>query len=701
MKHRRTGAAGASMGLCLAVALAGGGGCSLPRAHTEPATVSPAKVVLPSPDAQAAQWTLSKWSYRDLLLGMIDLPALARPPIPGVTCKQFSSYDRKSKIDAAGNKIEWNANADFGNYLRKEGTAHVMAEMDGPGCIVRIWSANPMGVLKIYLDGNPTPVLAADFLALTTGQVKPFAEPIVGRRSQGANLYLPIPYRKHCKVVVDQAKKPERMYYLVDYRTYGPDAEVPTFSMALLERHMPAYKKVCTVLSDPVAGPADLPTPMSKTFALAPGAKESLSGRAGPGAIRALKVKAKAADLERALREVALSIRFDAAAAPQVWAPLGDFFGTAPGVNPYKGLPLGMTPDGWMYCYWFMPYRRSAAVTLHNEGKQTASLEVQLATAPLETAGDLLTFHAGWRRSNPNVTFDWPFLECTGRGRFVGVAMFVFNPQRGWWGEGDEKVWVDGEGFPSWFGTGSEDYFGYAWCCNRPFFHAYHNQPRCDGPGNQNHSSVNRFHVIDNIPFQKSFHMTIENYGKDKDYACTTYWYAVPGATDFFKPLPVAQRGVAAKVKSKPPKRIMGAIEGERLKIVARKTTGQCHPQDMEGFGRHWSGNQHLWFIPHGAGEWVELELPVAKAGTCKLVIYGTKAGDYGIVQYAINGKKIGKPIDAYHDGVVPTGRVELGTVELTKGKACLKMEVTGKSAKSTGFMAGLDCVVLEPCSPK
>jgi hypothetical protein len=632
-----------------------------------------------------------------MLRGMIDLARLAQPPTPGVTCKQFSSYDRKSRIDEKGNQIDWRANSDHGNYLRTEGNTYVMADMKGPGCIVRIWSANPMGVLKIYLDGASEPALAKDFLALTTGKVRPFAEPIVGRRSRGANLYLPIPYQKQCKVVVENIKEPKRMYYLIDYWTYRPEVEVPTWSMDLLNAHMDTYKAVCSVLSHPTDGPADLPKIAHRRFTLASGSKVQVRGQPGPAAIRVLKVRASSRDLTRALREVALAIRFNGADKAQVWAPLGDFFGTAPGVNPYRGLPMGMTKDGWMYCYWFMPYRSSAVVEFHNEGQQEVTLEVQFASSHVVNAVDLLTFHAGWRRSNPNTTFDWPLLECTGRGRYVGVAMSIFNPVRSWWGEGDEKVWVDGEAFPSWYGTGSEDYFGYAWCCNEPFFHAYHNQPRCDGPGNQNHSSVNRFHIIDSIPFQKTFKMTIENYGRDKDYSCTTYWYAASGSKDFFGPAPVGKRGVAAKVVAKAPMRIRGAVEGEALKIVAKQTTGLCDLQEMEQFGRHWSGNRHMWFRPAAAGEWVAFELPVARAGRYKVVVYGTKAGDYGIVQYWLDGAKVGKPIDAFNDGVVPTKRVELGVVELKQGKARLKMEVTGKNAKSTGFMAGLDCVVLEP----
>jgi len=659
--------------------------------------VSPPTSIVHAPVASQP----SPYSYEGMLMAMIDLKLLAQPPEPGVTCKQFSSYDRASRIDETTSRLlNWDANADHGKFLRQEGTSYVMADMAGPGNIVRIWSANPSGILKIYLDGNPKPVLEADFLKLTTGKIEPFAEPIVGRRSEGANIYLPIPYQKHCKVVVDQIRESRSLYYHVDYWTYKPETKVPTWSLDLLKQNMETYKKVCAVLANPVDGPADLPKAATKTLKLAPGQSADMAGQPGPAAIRAIRIKPTADPLDRALRDVVLTVTFDDASKPQVWAPLGDFFGTAPGLNPYPGLPLGMTKEGWLYCYWYMPYRQNATLRLINEGNLNVNLEVQMASELLPAYSGPLTFHAGWRRSNPNTVFDWPFLECKGAGRFVGVAMFVFNPKKAWWGEGDEKVWVDNEAFPSWFGTGSEDYFGYAWCCNRAFTHGYHNQPRCDGPGNQNHSSVNRFHIIDNIPFNQSFKMTIENYDKDKDYSCTTYWYATTGTTDFFSPVPVEQRGIAEKIAPAKPVVIKNAIEGEKLKIVAKDTTGPCDAQDLTSFGSLWSNNSHLWFRPGKAGEWVELELPIAQDGSFKLVVYGTRAGDYGIVQYWLNGKKVGSPIDGYDPEVVPTKRIELGQVDVKKGKARLKMEVIGKNTRSTGFMAGLDCVVLEPATP-
>ena len=115
---------------------------------------------------------------------------------------------------------------------------HVLADMDGPGCVVRIWSANPAdaGKIHIYLDEAKDPVIEAPLADLLGGKWKtkigeqettPFPDPIACERSRGFNLYFPIAYAKHCKITID---KPD-IYYHVDYRSYPKGTEVETFSL--------------------------------------------------------------------------------------------------------------------------------------------------------------------------------------------------------------------------------------------------------------------------------------------------------------------------------------------------------------------------------------------------------------------------------------------------------------------------------------
>lgn len=151
-----------------------------------------------------------------LLDDLTNLAGMAEFPNPAYTCKQFSSYDPKSKSP----KEEWFANDDCGHYLRieqREGRQeHVMMDASGPGAIVRIWSANPAGTLRIYLDGAAQPVIEAAMTDLLGGKHPSLPRPIAGEYSKGWNLYFPIPYAKSCKVTSDKGG----FYYHINYRTY-------------------------------------------------------------------------------------------------------------------------------------------------------------------------------------------------------------------------------------------------------------------------------------------------------------------------------------------------------------------------------------------------------------------------------------------------------------------------------------------------
>ena len=220
--------------------------------------------------------------------------------------------------------------------------------------------------------------------------------------------------------------------------------------------------------------------------------------------------------------------------------------------------------------------------------------------------------------------------------------LHVWNPKGGWWGEGDEKFFVDGEKFPSTFGTGTEDYFGYAWGIAELFQNAYHNQTISQG--NKGHISVNRWQITDNIPFQTSFEGAIEKYFPNDWptlYAATAWWYQAAGTPDAYAPVPVAERtGYYVKPQTF---KVKGAIEGETMKILS-KSAGNARRQDLQSHGNNWSDEAHLWWTDARPGDSLELAVPVAETGSYTLTTQLTKAIDYGIVQLYFDGKQLGTP---------------------------------------------------------
>jgi Protein of unknown function (DUF2961) len=601
--------------------------------------------------------------------------------------------------------------------IRMDPQGHVLAEMDGPGCIVRIWSADPedAGNIRIYLDHAKTTVINAPLKDLLGGKWQigrngekwtPFPDPIACERSRGYNLYFPIAYARHCKVCTDKSD----FYYHLDYRAYPSSTELETFSLDRLSGEKEEVASAVQRLKGEFLHEGPLGAAEMVRVTALPSKGVTLFNLHGstPLVNVALTLR-RATNPTAALRSLVLIGTFDNAPIPQIWCPVGDFFGSSPGVNSYRSLPYRVEQEGekqtvTLRCDWSMPFEKSATLKVHNFGNEAVNLEAFAQSMGAWTDRSM-HFHAKWRTETLNTRpfRDWNFCELNGQGVFVGDMLSVMNPVSAWWGEGDEKIYVDGESFPSWFGTGTEDYFGYAWSWPKTFQHPYHNQTRCDGPGTFGHTSVNRFHILDNIPFTKSFRFDMEFWHWTPNVrvplATTCYWYARPGATDNFQPVDAK---ILQEIPSPPPPfKVAGALEAESLKIGAKSSDFPIGPQDMLEFSDgQWSDNRHLWGRPPKQGEWADLELPVAAAGKYHVIVYLTKARDYGMVQFSVNGTPLGKPIDGFHaDTVVSTGAIDLGVIELPTGNATLRVEVVGTNAKSDGlrYMWGLDCVVLKP----
>ena len=634
---------------------------------------------------------------QSLLGDMTNLDQLAEFPQPAYTSKQFSSYDRASKSPSQ----DWFANRDCGMYLRVEETngrkEWVMMDADGPGAIVRIWSANPEGVLRIYLDNAAQPVLQAPLQDVLGGKLPAFPPPLACETSRGWNLYFPIPYAKHCKVTCDAGN----FYYHVNYRTYPAGTEVETFRLADWEADAAraSVAAIASMLENPgqeEAPPAGTERKEIKTT-VAPGKTAVLADLRGQRAIRLVRLDWKPGDdpEEPDLRSMVLEMDFDGQTTVQ--APLGDFFGASPGLHPFATLPLTVKADGTMECRWVMPFREKAQVRVRNLGGREVSLTGLIVSSARPWTERSLHFHAGWRIQHDLPTepkIDWNYLQAKGRGVFVGVAFAIDNPVKEWWGEGDEKIYVDGETFPSHFGTGTEDYYGYAWCCPERFTQAYHSQPRCDGPGNFGRTSVNRFHILDRIPFEKDFRFDMEiwHWAKCKVNASVlAMWYGKPGATSAFPPITADDVRLRPKPVRNVP-RVAGALEGESLRIVAK--TGIAEPQDWAGT----SGEQQLWWHKgHQPGDKLVLAFPAPADGRFHVRARFLRAPDYGMARLSVNDQPVGEPVDFYEPKVKVCQEADLGVFDLRKGDNLLAIEITGANPKARkDYMIGLDYLRLE-----
>lgn len=222
----------------------------------------------------------------------------------------------------------------------------------------------------------------------------------------------------------------------------------------------------------------------------------------------------------RMLRGLKIECFWDGAARPAVAAPLGDFFGTGLGrLAPFQSA-LFANPEGRSFnCYVPMPFRTGARVVLTNEsGKDLDMLFYDVDyTLGDEHAPDALYLHAHWRRENPTTPQrDYEILpKATGRGRFLGANIGVMADKTryfsSWWGEGEVKVYLDGDTeLPTLCGTGTEDYIGTAWGQGR-YHHLYQG---CHVADDQRfHYCFYRYHVLDPIYFRRDVRVTIQQIG--------------------------------------------------------------------------------------------------------------------------------------------------------------------------------------------
>jgi hypothetical protein len=297
----------------------------------------------------------------------------------------------------------------------------------------------------------------------------------------------------------------------------------------------------------------------------------TLFDESGPGLITHLWFTLWSPD-QLHLKKLILRMYWDGEPNPSVETPLGDFFGLGLGdYFLYQSIPLAVGPDRALNSFFVMPFQKHARITITNMGgKKVEAFYFNIDYRALKKAlpSDTLYFHAQYRQATPTRgrTNQWEsngdpaannqinllgednyvWLDVTGRGHFVGVTMSVLQNQDGWWGEGDDMFFIDGETKPSITGTGSEDYFLGAFDFGEhPFSYGLFGAPVKGEERAGSRTSVYRFHLDSPIPFTRSLRATIEHGHanvRSDNFFSVAYWYQAEPHAAFPALPPVDER---------------------------------------------------------------------------------------------------------------------------------------------------------------
>jgi len=659
-----------------------------------------------------------------LLDEIADRCSMTEFPDPYYNLEQFSSYDRRS---VGPDEDGWFANADYTQFIREEENdgrrEFVLFDHEGPGVIVRWWmtfsgAGSHDGTVRIYLDGNEQPVIEDNILKVLSGQLLA-GEPLSASVSpesdynrRGHNLYLPIPYSEYCKItyecdsirITENRRKPS-VYYNICYRDYDDDVKVESLNMEILGQYESKINKVNQQLlsnqdidSEPVLLSGDI----------LPGSSINYSSGKGNQAITRIKINIEAEDLSQALRSTVIGIVFDG--LNTVWVPAGDFFGTGFKLYTSDTWYTSVNSEGTMHSDWIMPFRDSVNFRIHNFGEQTVNVSTQILFEPYKWHRNSMYFGSSWHEyhniksagaENSGGTgkhFDINYIDIKGKGLYAGDAITVYNTANAWWGEGDEKIFVDDEPFPSCIGTGTEDYYGYAWCRPEKFTHPFIAQPTGEGNFNPGMTVNMRFRILDAIPFEEKISSNIELWHWAPavvNYALTSYYYIFPDAEINVYPDEAAVSRLVPKKKSDIIKPVMddnGTIEGEYLEIMSIEN-GSAETQYITGWD--WSNKGQLWWRNGQPGDKLFTRFLIPQTGRYDVEVRLSKARDYGIIGFELNASVAGSTFNGYTNGEEVV-EISLGKHILLEGENILTVILKGADPRAEpGNMAGIDCLKL------
>lgn len=456
------------------------------------------------------------------------------------------------------------------------------------------------------------------------------------------------------------------------------------------------------------------------------GQRRILADLEGPGEIRHIWFTISSRD-RRYPRNLVLRIYYDHSKTPSVETPIGDFFVAGNGMRAnVSSKPIETSSYGRaLNCYWRIPFKRHCRIEAHNQGQERMTVYFQGDWLKLDSLpSDVLYFHARYRQEYPAKPFSpYTVFEGEGEGQYVGTVFSSQNTVASWFGEADDRFYVDGEEEPSIVGTGTEDYFNDAWNL-RLTSNQRVGTTICEVKGEERRITAYRWHIDDPIPFKKSLKFEIErrsftaitdpktgkrmlyDFKYRPDYwSSVSYWYQKGIARPLWE-FPSAEERLLPEVWVEPAWIVdqVRASEGMKPRRLSNRT---CNLK------------QFFFMKNDSLGSWVEFPLRLPKRGSYAASIFPNLFQDRGVWKITLRGpdaveiildpgvdcfdnylsRKENYPENAQHG---TTREIKLGTHHLNAGDYWIRFTCVGANPQTRdprtgefgkGMSLGLDAI--------
>jgi len=588
--------------------------------------------------------------------------------------------------------------------VRKEKDGLVLADLQGPGVIYRIWTPTPTDdMLEFYFDSENRPSIKVKFRDLFLGKHHVFVRPLVGYGVGGFFSYVPLTYKKSCKVFI---RAESLQFYQINYTTYPEETPIVSFPKQPANEYKPHLDKAIELfescgsdVSSYVIPPRGSIERFNTKVRLKPSETVKIFETNRTGRIVGIHISPSEALVDKN-RGIILRAYWEGDEEVAILCPAGDFFGYAWGEPATKSLLVG-TANGKNYCYFPMPFDKSARLELISEGNSAKEIELQVEVlfVPIGRRENEGKFYAIWRRENPTTKGKpFTFIETEGRGHLVGFIQQSqgFESGNTYFFEGDDQTTIDGELVIH--GTGSEDFYNGGWYDVTGRWDSKRSFPLSGCLAYKKHlgrTGGYRFLLGGLYSYRENILQTIEHAPTKNellnDYCAVTFLYSGDRPTcEFTLPAPAERKVIDLKrivfatwwnipidsfsYRTATLTKNSEKLEGKDVRFLSLRAEG------IDTFGHHF-----ICFI---------CELPAA--GKYKVSIDAVKGPSQGKIQIFMDEAPIGPQVDLYSAERESTLDEYVGTLNLAEGPNKLLFKLVGKHSESEGLGFDLTNIICE-----